>query len=64
MKIELTGNQINTLVSMNNYWEEISKREKVGELSRMELNQLFTVLNPIQVLLIVGEFAKQEQSPL
>jgi hypothetical protein len=58
MKVELTQEQVRTLKSMNNYWEEISQRPDEKPVSFEEFNQLVSVLDIRQVLLIVGEYAK------
>jgi hypothetical protein len=57
MKVELTPEQVRTLKSMNNYWEEISQRPDEKPVSFEEFNQLVSVLDIMQVLLIVGEYA-------
>lgn len=60
MVVHLTEPQKQKLLSMNNYWEEISKREEWRQKMNAdgELVQLLSVLTPMQVLLIVGEYAK------
>jgi hypothetical protein len=58
MKIKLTEKQVQALKNMNNYWEEISKRDGYGALVSQEFQQLFSAIDGMKILLIVGDYAK------
>ena len=58
MKVKLTSEEIDGLKSMNMYWEEISKRDNNAIIAYQEISQLQTVLRPIDILLICGDYAK------
>lgn len=60
---QLTTTQLSTLSSMANYWDEISKRddvESVKQISASELIDVLAILEPIQILLIIGSYVKQQ----
>lgn len=54
----LTEEQKKTLLSMNEYWREISGRADWHRLAPSELDNLIHTITPMQVLLIVGEHAQ------
>lgn len=56
--VELTEEQQQALTSMNQYWEEISKRDNPAPMAASEIRQLIAVFDPIKILLIVGDYAK------
>lgn len=59
MIVKLTKSQTETLKSMDQYWQEISKREpnQAHRIAHDELSQLLSVIKSIDILLIVGEYA-------
>jgi hypothetical protein len=59
MTVVLSEEQISTLRSMNNYWEEISKRDNVHTLSMSEMLNLMEQIPAIHILLIAGDYAKK-----
>lgn len=60
MKVILTTDQIRTLKSMNQYWEEVAERDRISsELLNHEICEaLLKTISPLNVLLIVGEYAR------
>ena len=56
MKIAIEKETLKGLQSMNMYWQEISKRESHTEAAKHEFQQLISILSPMDILLIVGEF--------
>jgi hypothetical protein len=58
MKVKLTLNQIQVLKSMNNYWEEISKRPDGAAIVMEEIRNLNSAISFMDILLIVGDYAK------
>lgn len=61
MIIKLTKSQVETLKSMAVYWDEVSKRDNKKQaynIAHDEFSQLLSVLSAIDLLLIVGEYAK------
>lgn len=53
---QLDAEQKRVLTSMGIYWQEISKRENNTQSVINEISQLYSVIKPIQVLLIVNEY--------
>lgn len=59
---KLNGEQMRVLLSMNNYWNEISKRDEPrrSECAKEEISVMLTVLSPMDVLLIVGDYVTKK----
>jgi hypothetical protein len=60
---QLTTDQLSQLSSMANYWDEISKRDNVDQVKQIAASELIDVLSyvePIQILLIIGNHVKQQ----
>ena len=51
MKMKLSKKEISDFLSKNNYWEEISKREKCVSIANEELSELFNEYPVISILL-------------
>ncbi len=66
IKPQLTKEQLNTILSMAKYWDEVSKRENLEQVKNIAFDelhfQLQSVITPMQIILIVGEWAKQQES--
>lgn len=64
MKVNLNSKEQQGLKSMNMYWEEIAKRENLTPSTIMnEVKQMNSVLGWLEILLIVGEYAKNYTQP-
>jgi hypothetical protein len=59
MKAKLTRDEVQSVRSMNDYWEEVSKRDFQDHVIYLsELRSLTQFIGAKNILLIVGEYAK------
>lgn len=58
--VKLNAEQVHVLRGMNKYWEEISTRDEPRrtECAINEMDQMCSVLSRNDILLIVGDYAK------
>jgi hypothetical protein len=56
----LTISEIDTILSMSRYWDEVSKRENCGEILRAEFRQLYSMFE-LKLLDIIADYAKKEK---
>ena len=57
----LTPEQIETLNSMKQYWDEVSTRENFEDIAISEVHAMMHVVNsPMKVLQMVGQFVSEE----
>jgi hypothetical protein len=62
MKVKLRPELIKRISSMNVYWEELKDRVDYFTPAKHEFQQLLTLLSPMEILLIVGEYVSNHEN--